>query len=340
MRDDPTFELEDDPTPAGQASAPPPTLVIVRRERGWATRLAGPLLIVALALVVLAYRARTPDWRGLRLPAWAALEPGPPAPAPGPAAPASPPLIVKVRGPATSLDSAPLAPTLDPERPEPTGPRRVEAIAAPPPGPITGPSADLAPNRPLPAPGGPAPPAAPWPTGPLNPPGPDATEQALAEIRRESERRHAEMVDLEVVKVRVDRLDQERARQKKAARLALMLQNNARMAAEFRDRLRPIVKAKGHRGGREISQLCDRYPADPAPDPSLLPSVWTNLGRRQRIKQLRAQGFAEPAILVHLAQLEAINYAARNGPKDFDEAMARAAYYLLEVAPTPARDDF
>lgn len=339
MSAEPTFELDDDPTPGDPAAPLTPTVVLVRRDRGWAARFTWPALIVLAALAVLAYRVRTPDWRGLGLPDWAWSESGPPSNPAGfvPKPTAMPPLIVKVQGGSTPVGPEPTDPGDPPEQPA-AGPRRVVALAPPPPGPIAGPfpDLDLATTTPEPSGAEPAPLALP---GGHAPAGPEATKLALDEIRREAQRQRAERQDLEVVKVQIDRIDRERARQKKAERLALMLRNTAKQRDEFRDRLRKIIASQGRQGGSEIRRLCLDYQWDPAPKPKRLPAVMTGSGRRHRIEELRALGVAEPAILIQLAAIENRNRAARDGPRTFDEALARAAYYLMEVAPTPARDD-
>jgi hypothetical protein len=57
--------------------------------------------------------------------------------------------------------------------------------------------------------------------------------------------------------------------------------------------------------------------------------------KRARVAELREQGHSEPVILFELARLEYTNVGARNGPKDGDDALLRAARILLSVPLPP-----
>jgi hypothetical protein len=331
MLDNPEFAVDepapDSPPPAG----PKPVVVIQYRDRGLRSILLPPALILLTAVAILGYREQTPDWRGLRPGANAAPaarpSPEPPAPAPAPIVvrveprPTPPPPVEATPPPATAPEEVarpePAAPEpaaigFDPppaeaELPLPGEPKRSEAVAEQP--------------RDRDAAGS----------------GRDA-DRAWADIRREAGRKKAEQARLEALKLRAPQIVRRELQQQAAERFFRARDAADADRAAFRAELLTVLQAQGDRAAPRIRAQCDRYGRDVLPEVRDRASLaLKKIPRADRVAQIevsRRYGLPEALILEMLAQQEARNIVARNGPRDRDEALVRSARLLVAVPPT------
>ncbi len=289
-----------DALPDDDLAAPRPK-VVVQYRRSLLSRLAPAVLLLLVAGMVLAYRVRIEDWRGLegflarRRPEAPALPRTPPPQA----SPAPPPPVAVVHE--ARLVIPPRLPSLP--RPDPGRP------GAPPSRPTL---AAVLPEEPV-----------------------DASE-VWNDIRREVVQKKANEAAMEATKVRQFE-DDERS----ALRREFQMEDQHRQDLEtsrsgFRAELRRVLKDPTVSPAEEIEALCERQGVRIVPGKAswmapedLVPL--TSSGRRERVVTLRLQSWPEPRILQELVRLENRNHPARKGPKTRQETVVRAAVQLLEV---------
>ena len=141
----------------------------------------------------------------------------------------------------------------------------------------------------------------------------------------------------------------EQDRREAEARLKMQLNEAMRQADEDRPKFQAelkrilLLQKPANKAGPEIMQLCERYGRDtmieieevvrkalngPAAPASSRP-------RNERVNHLRILGLPESRILDYLANIQAKNISTRNGPRDHDEALVRAAKQLLTIPLPP-----
>ena len=313
---------------AAPAETIEPRLIVTERRRGLGSPLIIPALILSLALVVAAWKPfqfRKPE-------AIAANEPAPIADTASTAEPA-PPLVLKIRaleGPAAQ--GKPAAEDV----PDQAAVVVVENAAP-----------RLAAAAPLPDARAIRPDAAgadPLDLAKLRREAEaqreqrrreaDATQKAIEQIQREAEAKRIEKAEAEALVAQQPALE----KQREADAIKAIEEDRA----GFRDELRQLLSTLGEGAGPRIWELAESRYAEPPPGSEQaiakeLRRHGLKLSRSGRIALFRSHGLPEPIILSELVrdQLKAI--AARNGPRDRNEAIIRAARQLLAA---PAPDSF
>jgi len=295
MLDGPDDPMRDDP-------APPRRMVVVHTRRGLMSRLAIPLLIAFVAVLILTYRVKLDDWRGVSS---FLGETKPPADVVRPVSLPPSAVAVAVELPSPSVLSIPES--------------RPSLYAGVLPSPMA--------LR-----------LSPMPAGPSSSPFPDRETkrvQAWLEIRRDVDQAKVDSAALEEIKRREFAEDQrlQPIREEESAREAMQATNESRTAFH-RDLRRALADSRG-KPGPAVAAVCEesgmnigtsRRVVGTAAVPEL-----TTTARRRRIEKMRSQGFTEPAILEDLARFESRNRAARGGPRSHQEVLVRAARQLLSV---------
>jgi hypothetical protein len=348
MQVDHDFAMDDERWRPGEAANSPPPLVVVQyRRRGLGSLLMPPALIVSAAAVILAYRVQAPDWRGLKPGVSPGLarsttarpEPTPSRPAPAEAGAEAEPIVVRVemKPPPPAIEEPrfppppPIVPKAEDEAPAvPKDPTRAEvrAMNRPRPGPLIRPKLifKLAPFAQARA-AGPAPEV--------------VAQQAWDDIRREAERKAAERAELERLKKAAPVLMQRDHRRRTVERLERARDRADADRTPFRVDLARLVELLGDRAAPRIRSLCDRYGRDTLPEiEEYVATAIGNVSRydvRGRIEVCRRYGLPEALILEGLAQDQARDIEARDGPRDESEALVRAARALLAVPPRMVR---
>lgn len=337
MLDDHDLQLEgpDHPSPEQSGLAAIPVIVLQRRGSGLLKVLVLPALILAASVAILSYRVQAPDWRGLR---------------PGVSLnvaqtrrtvvkPATPPEPIIVRTePGSDLATEPEPPEdLPPPAPPPAVPPALTfhpvAKAAPAPLDLTarpGPALEPEPIASLPNPE----------PAPLPPAGPAAARAAWDDIQREARRKQAEIAEMNELKREVpERMRREERRQD----LERLRQARSRVEAdrrEFQAELRTILKQFGNRSAPFIQKLSDRYGRSTQPEfTDAATKAMSELAAGDRLGRVRAgrlAGLPEPAIIDMLIQYEIRQMASRNGPRNINDALIRAAKVSLAI-PLPDR---
>lgn len=345
---DQDFELPTPPEPAPfgapeaavgapTAAVGSPMVVIHYRGRGWFSKTWPAVFLLAAGGVGLYYRLKTPDWRGLgrisdpvetKVAVPVAPEPTPPAPLVVRVEPTPPPVVAPEPSPRVEV-----APT--PPMPGEVSPEVVAALE----------SAFAAPE-PMPQPP-PLPPAEVAVAVVVAPP--KADPRAIeADIRREAEAKQVEQLDLEALKRRAPAVARVEAFNKAGIQLA---EEFAKNDADRRALLAEVQRAAkaGKLQAATIRELCENYDrsysdnirklAEKFLDPKDPRGVARN-DHLQRTRVARRFGLPEVVILEGLAKDLLKDHAARNGPTTADEALVRAAHFLLTVplpkAPTAA----
>lgn len=309
------FEWE---TPDGRAETPDvqststpaePIIIVEYRSRGFSGLLVPPAVILALAVLLVAYRPQLATW----------FTPAQP-PRPASARPAvqaepvepPPPIVLEVK----PLPIPP-APT---EEPPALALADVEVEAE---------ELDLGTDRPdepeVPAADLPEPDPDPAPVlvGPIEP---DVVEdepaeidpeivaqRAHEEILRESERIQAEKA--EMARLRARQAEVDRLRNLQAEEIRLQQAREAQIRAQkgrdaFRAELLQALRRHGDRAGPHILEIAERYHVEPgmtveqAIKDTLSEQRAGKLGRSQRVAILRAHGLPEPLVLGDLIHLE------------------------------------
>jgi hypothetical protein len=164
-------------------------------------------------------------------------------------------------------------------------------------------------------------------------------EEVWGDIQRQAAQQRATRQNLEAMKpiwLEQDRRDVERRRYELWARTV----HDADLdRAPFLAELRGLVERLGIHAGPQIDQLCDRYGRETLDEideraRKAMSGPMLRMNRNQRIHELRFIGWPETLILDELTAGQAKNIAARNGPRNQDEARVRAAQLLL-AAPLP-----
>jgi hypothetical protein len=324
-----SFEFDPkEPEPAG----PTPRVVVIYRRRPPVPGLTVPVLILIVAVVVLAYRTVTPDWRGLSFgrrprPAPVALAVATSVATPKPET--SPPLMVRVEArpaqpspaegpeppkprprPAAAIGFRPPAEAFDPTPALPKDPTRAEVLAA-----LTHP-------RPRPAPIAPRPDS-------------DEAPRPWDDIRTEAVRKQAERDNLELLKLQapeIARRDMRRRLVERASRARVSADADRRA---FLAELHLTLERLGDRAGPRIRALCDFYGRATIPEiEDRVARASGNFSRADYYNRVligRRYGLPEPVILERIAAIEARNIVARRGPRDENHALVRAATILLSV---------
>ncbi|MEO6810993.1 MAG: hypothetical protein ABI353_17925 [Isosphaeraceae bacterium] len=339
MLDDHDLQLEEPGNPSPEHSGPAnvPVIVLQRRGSGLLRVLVLPALILAASVAILSYRVQAPDWRGLELGESPAVAQAKPTKVKR-VTPAEP-IIVRAESGGSESDPAPEPPA---DLPPPTPPSAVPpALAFHPVAKIKPSPLDLS-ARPEPALEPEPEPIAPLPAlepDPLPPAGPAAARAAWDDIQRESRRKQAEIDKLNQLKreapvrARLEerRRDFERLRQARTQVEADRL--------EFQGELRTLLKQFGSRSAPFIQKLSDRYGRSTQPEfTTAAAKAMSELAvsdRLGRIRVGRLAGLPEPSILDILIQYEIRQMASRNGPRNINDALIRAAKVSLAV-PLPA----
>jgi hypothetical protein len=160
------------------------------------------------------------------------------------------------------------------------------------------------------------------------------------DILREAELVRLNEADLNRVKREQLARDDQAAAERKAQEAWLQRAQDFRDRAKFRDSLRLVLrdadqKRESYRQtAARLLELCHQAGQSMDWTQAMTPRNVAVLTREKRgllIEKYRKERRTEPAILVELARLERRNVAARNGPRDGDEALVRAARQLLAV---------
>jgi hypothetical protein len=340
--------FDDTPEPAGHAPGPgpagrpdpQPVIVIEYRQRGFASRLMPPALILLAALAISSYQRRTPvrpiapriDLKALAQQKHAEPEPPSPptkvifrpdTPEPEPDA-GEAPTVAAVERPRAAAPASPF--DLDPASglepvmaPAPPGPDRdLAAAAAATPEPVS-------PPDPIPA-GPAAEDLRPGPDGAMAGAGNDVSrEDILRDIRREADEEDARRDELERLKPRAQAL---------LMAEAVARTNDSRIP--FRNELRQLLLDLGDNAGGEIDRLCDTYGRDLPPEVRAayyrtLRRAPSRMSRQASIDLMRSAGLPEPVILDYLAHGLHKTINTRGGPRDADQVRVLAARALLSV---------
>ena len=315
--------------PAAAAEPTGPMVVVHYRRSGWPGKTLPAILLLAAGAVGVYYRLKTPDWRGLsRGSAESTPKPVDPAPAEPPAAA---PLVVRVDPPAPPPVVAPeVAPPTSEPVPTDKGEVAPEVIAA----------LDEA----FAAPEAVAPPPQPPPLPPVEvvaaaPPARADARAIEADIRREAEAKQAQQVDLAALKRRAPAVAQAELLSRAGAKLQEEFAKNDDDRRALLAEVQRAVKANKATAAA-IRELCDdrdhsysdnvrkmvEKKLDPH-DPRGVPRG----DHAQRVRVARQFGLPEVVILEALAKDLLKDHAARNGPTNADEALVRAARFLLTV---------
>jgi len=106
----------------------------------------------------------------------------------------------------------------------------------------------------------------------------------------------------------------------------------SQLRRDFHDQLRRLLAAGGNRSAGPIRDLCDRAAQHgPRFAPGFLQESSAKLDRRALVKMLRSRQVSEAAILRVLSSWESRDIGRRNGPRNPDDALVRAARFLLHV---------
>jgi hypothetical protein len=317
------------PEPAAAAIVPPAPQVPLTRRRSRRWIFLPPFLLCLSACGVLAYRVWTPDWQGLstlitrsfRRPAslaskrLARVEASPVMTELAASSPRDPALL-----PASALNDSSLR-RLSSDLSSSEGPTQRDRVA-----------------RPEAVPG--------LPTGDLDllaAARPDREmKRAWDDIVRETETKKAERETFEALRPAVEvrqALEQDTG---ELRRLDRNRQETESDRISFREDLRQAVERFGSKAGPAIRVITQKHVVEASPDVErnmerALKNAAGRLDWASRIHLRRAHGLPEALILEVLAEDEMRNTRARNGPRNEDEALVRAAKQLLNVpiAPPP-----
>jgi hypothetical protein len=324
-----------------------------------------PLVVLALAVVVVSYRSQIQDWPGLlsfrivpvmstradqRAAAEAQPVPEGTAPAPSPVPPPAPLTAEEIV--ALSRRAGNSSDWLDPQ-----GVADPDAVAAGAEGEEPVPSATTTPEpkapKPPPTPIGFHPPAD-EKTGSGQPQGGESTEAADSTRRITKEEYDAVIQDVARQKKKEeqhnvmmrgewDKLARRQAQQKRDERIAEAIRANDEDRPKFRAELQQILESKGNMAGNDIRKLCDRYGLGTLPEIEEFMKRSVNgrgekLRRADRIRLLRYCGLPESMVLGDLANSEVLNIGARGGPRNQAETWVRAARQLLKLPLIVSRD--
>lgn len=111
--------------------------------------------------------------------------------------------------------------------------------------------------------------------------------------------------------------------------------------ADFIKELRAILKAQGDRSASAISDLCKRSGRDLNPEMKSSLSRIATLSRTTvisldgKVMMYRVAGLPEASILDELAKSEATSIGSRNGPRNNQDALVRAARRLITLPVRP-----
>jgi hypothetical protein len=154
-------------------------------------------------------------------------------------------------------------------------------------------------------------------------------EQFDEELRRESERKGAEMKEMEVRRKTAWWREVQEAYQR-AQDERIPFQKDL----DFR------VKKLGMQAGPEINNLCERYGriTSPVIHDAVLLALKRNIRmtRELKVEMMRRLGLPEPLILDYLAhELDKTTKKTRGGPRDSNEVRVLAARLLLAIPISP-----
>ena len=326
---------EADPTPPSGR----PTVVIERAESGLLRALFPPVLILAAAGVILAFRVREPDWEGIgphtSTPATGAIRSAPPGQSSPVAAPG--PVVARVKE-----ADVPARPEPPPADPPAGGPAEVASKSEPiPEAVVPAPPTALAPIEPPPLAAELAPFADPAP-----PEEPVAKEDALRDIHREARQKAADREEAEDLKVRAAARERAESRRRQAAQVRRSEHFVDEDRPAFRDELRRLVRMGGPRAGVAIHDLCEQHkltmpPATEKAFKQARLTVGAKLGRRTRVELYRKLGVPEPLILYELANDERVNVGRSKALQGRMDVLVLGARHLLEIPlpePGPVAD--
>jgi hypothetical protein len=338
-----------DPTEEAVPAVLPPQVVIEYRERGVPWMLIPPLLVISAVGAIIAYHkyappnarfqpttvAKAPTAEVAKAPTAEVVKTPSAEGYPIPAFPAAPP-VEKPEEPFTVVSSAVNGETLPPEvaKPADEPPTQTEKPAEPPPFPRVqslgfDPKA-LEDERKAEATG----------DGSLKPASKDARpDQPAPETDRVANPAAPEQA--REVAPGVLPPDPRLARIRQQQRLAEIMQLNEADRARFHADLKQICRSYSKNWPQEMGDLNKRYatelePAIKKQAVHLLGQTGAFAGadRETRIDVLRAIGFPEPMILEDVfTTYEQSRISMRDGPRNGDEAMYRAALYLLKHPP-------
>lgn len=338
MSENQDFALNDEgprPGPSPAEGAAPPPLVVIEYRRGISSVLAPPGLILLICLAILSYQRQTP----IRPIATAPVA-APPGTAGGPKGQGR---IIMVEPSNTGAAFAPIAarfgaPPTHPPEPDPAIKPETESVESATPGTEPTPAREIRVEPPAPEPARATQPPDPPRVAHAEPEAPRPTlAENLEEIRREAERKAADLEEMESIKV-----------ESRGVLIYEAFQKAQANRPAFRRELQRVLKALGKQGGPEIEKLCERYGRTTVQE--IHDRVLRDLNRNAmplsnpaRVEMMRRRGLPEPMILDYLAHQLRHTINTRGGPRDSHEVRVKAAQQLLTVplapdlAPTPAR---
>jgi hypothetical protein len=182
------------------------------------------------------------------------------------------------------------------------------------------------------------PPAAPQPAEPKQ----VTAAEVWDDIRRQSEQKKAEFNRLQGMKQGLLEEDRREAEQRSIERIRQAAFQADAERARYRADLQRVLTRWGDDAAPEIKRLTERYMYDTQPEiedgaRDLLNRVSGKYRRQDRLNILRMAGMPEPRVLDYLTRLELKNLYGRNGPRNDDDALIRAARTLLASPLPPPR---
>jgi hypothetical protein len=348
--------------PEGGPHAAPPVIVVQYRFRLFPIMLLPPLFILLCAGAIVYFRIQAADWPGL----WA-LRFGPqaaaaPALKPDPSSDSNTDTLRVVMVPPPQAAPSKTAGGAAEKQEEPTGtnaetktqpdagahpddgrvikPADVESAEAPPPRkhartPVgfdpPGTARGAAGSKPLGDPAGQA-----MPTDKVT------TEEVWNDILREADRTKAERAKIDGMKENwlvQDRLEADR---RQADQVTQAINKAEADRPRFRADLQRVLTRWGDQSAPEINKLIDRYDSKPPRAIEehaqfLIKQSTGRNSRQERVNLLRSAGLPETWVLDFLCNLEKKNLRARNGPRNPDDVLVRAARALLSIPLPPPR---
>jgi hypothetical protein len=165
---------------------------------------------------------------------------------------------------------------------------------------------------------------------------------AWDDIQREARRKQAAINEMNELKQEApERLRQEE-RRRDFERLRQARTQVEADRLEFQAELRTILKQFGNRSAPLIQKLSDRYGRSTQPEiADAAAKALSELSVNDRVGRVRAgrrAGLPEPSILDLLIKYEILQMASRNGPRNINDALIRAAKVSLAI-PLPAPPD-
>ncbi|MBX6315069.1 MAG: hypothetical protein IRY99_19465, partial [Isosphaeraceae bacterium] len=161
------------------------------------------------------------------------------------------------------------------------------------------------------------------------------TRQIWEDIQREALRREDERKDLEDLKRTQPLREARQLRAHAAERIAKARREALAERIAFRKELTQILRRLGSRAAPKIRELGQRYTRSTIPEiEDRVAKAYGKLPQNDylgRIAAARHYGLPEIRILDDLARVQTLNIVARNGPRNEDDALIRAARMLLAI---------